>query len=410
MLEAGLDPQQLGEAHALRGRSMTRVLGSFTFQSAESDPVVEAVISLTPGDSAKLVKIEVEAGASRLIERFRALLGTYAANPDGETYRDQRAVEERAGQAWKALDRALEAAGAAPIPEDRRGRSLDAPTAQVLMQVYETNPGFRARDRVLFALQSPKTGRPVKNRLATWLVEQFPRFENRRHRGQIACALLDLAGPVQADGLAALIGEAGLGASRALLLEVLGKTKAPSAPRVLAGQLGGPLKIGALRGLRHLGAKAVEHAVAVQELLHDSQPEARRLARQALQRMGIDVEPPPAPVHLVKGKARPPGTLVEWSVNLDLDDLADALGVVGSTVDTGLGAQEVAEVTAIVESLRPDQTRTFKFPVSRAGRDSEVWVEVFMDDVNAPDLYVYAEADLAKRLTAAWGKSRFADH
>jgi hypothetical protein len=125
--------------------------------------------------------------------------------------------------------------------------------------------------------------------------------------------------------------------------------------------------------------------------------------------MGIDVEPPPAPVHVVKGKSRPPGTFVEWSVNLDVDDLADALVVLGSTVDTGLGALEVAEVIAVVESLRIDQTRTFKFPVSVVGRASEVWVGVFMDDVDAPDLYVHAEAELAKRMEAAWGKSRFAE-
>jgi hypothetical protein len=44
--------------------------------------------------------------------------------------------------------------------------------------------------------------------------------------------------------------------------------------------------------------------------------------------------------------------------------------------------------------MKPDQTKAFRFPVQAGGSDREVWIIIFMDDIDAPDLAIHASADI----------------
>jgi len=409
LLEAGLDPEQLPETHALYDSiQCDGAAGALLrFQSTEEEAVAVAAIKLAGGGGPKLVRIEATCGSEALAKRLAGLFGAYAGSQDGESYRDQHRIDDEDSLAWRAPERALIAAGCPPIPCDRRTRKLDSVAAAVLMNVYETSVAFRARERVLFLLQAPKTGNQVKDLLGRWLIDQFPRFENRRHRDQIGCALLDLVCPGHVDALARLIANESLGASRSVLCSVVGKTRTLSGAQVLATQLGGSLAAPALNGLAVLGPRAAGEASAVRAILSDSRPAVRRLAKRALQRMGLAVEPSPSISHLISGESSPPAQYVEWSVNLDIDDLADALGVVGSVTQGGFGTAGAAEIASVVEAMRVDEIRRFKFPVQFRGEPYEIWLSVFLDDNDSPDLWLAAHPDLVLEVETAWRKSRF---
>jgi hypothetical protein len=47
--------------------------------------------------------------------------------------------------------------------------------------------------------------------------------------------------------------------------------------------------------------------------------------------------------------------------------------------------------------MKPDQTKAFRFPVKAGGRDHEIWVVIFMDDIDAPDLAIHAGSDVIQR-------------
>lgn len=117
--------------------------------------------------------------------------------------------------------------------------------------------------------------------------------------------------------------------------------------------------------------------------------------------MGFEVASVPT-LHVVKGKAKPPAHLSEWSTSLDIEDLPLALAVVGSVMTSGFGPSEVAKVTEVVESMKVDQTRWFRSSVSFLGEASELWVGIFLDDVDAPDVYVMAVPSAVSALAAAW--------
>jgi hypothetical protein len=144
--------------------------------------------------------------------------------------------------------------------------------------------------------------------------------------------------------------------------------------------------------------KATRHAGAIRRCLRHADPDVRREANKALKKLGLADELPPPPVHLVKGRARIRKGLAEWSQNLDLDELRPTLAKLSQCVDKGFGPDEVAEVVGVVEAMRPEQTKTFCFPVGTGKKRRELWLSVFMDDVDSPDLAVYADGDVIARL------------
>jgi hypothetical protein len=45
-----------------------------------------------------------------------------------------------------------------------------------------------------------------------------------------------------------------------------------------------------------------------------------------------------------------------------------------------------------------EQTRAFRFKVKRSGKSEELWVTRFMDDIESPDVAIFASAEVIGRL------------
>lgn len=410
LLESGLDPEEsrrfFDMQHPKRPPNGP-VSGEFRFTPSEGLEEVCRVSLSTRSPPGKVVHVHVEVASEDVAARVRSVFHQYAATADGESYRDFGAISAAQAADVSRVDEALAAAGLDRLPEDRRQRRIDDRTGSVLTAAFAAG-GHHARLAVLFQMQAPRTTKPVKRMLGAWLLAEFPKFENRRHRGQIGAALLDLVCPEHGGALITLIQDERLRTSRSALCLPLAMSKAPRAPEVLAGLLGGELRTAALHGLAKLGKVAGPQAPAVERLVNDQDAEVRRLAKKVLVKLGAIAPTTARPVHLVKSKADgPPPGAVEWSVNLDATDLEEALGIIGSAFDEGMGPYEIAEVVAVADNLRVDQARRFRFPVRVQRRPTEVWLELFMDDEEAPDVYLFADPDVASRIDAAWRQSRF---
>jgi hypothetical protein len=143
---------------------------------------------------------------------------------------------------------------------------------------------------------------------------------------------------------------------------------------------------------------AEKHIPKIQKFLRHADSDVRRAAKKLLKKLGAPVEIPPPPVHLVKGKRHVPKGLEEWSANLDMDDLAPTLQKLAASVEEGFAQTETAEVMGVAEEMEPDQTKAFCFPIKTEGAKSELWIVIFMDDLNSPDLYIHANARILQSL------------
>jgi hypothetical protein len=100
-------------------------------------------------------------------------------------------------------------------------------------------------------------------------------------------------------------------------------------------------------------------------------------------------------------KAAIPTGLNEWSTNLDAPQLPTALRAVQKTVSTGFGTMEIAEVRAGADQLEPDETVRFRFPVKIGTDNYALWIEIFCDDEDAFDLYVFGDKTVIQALEKA---------
>ena len=93
-----------------------------------------------------------------------------------------------------------------------------------------------------------------------------------------------------------------------------------------------------------------------------------------------------------------PKGLEEWSCTVGMAELSRVLGTLSRFVEAGFGKPEIAEVRAAAYELEVDDTARFKFDATAGGKTVPVWIEVFMDDVNTPDLYIFSSKDLIAKL------------
>ena len=82
-----------------------------------------------------------------------------------------------------------------------------------------------------------------------------------------------------------------------------------------------------------------------------------------------------------------------------MNELVPTLNKLAKHVKSGFTGIEIAEIEGVAESMKPDQTRVFRFPVTFAGnKKSDLWIVIFMDDVDSPDLEVHGDAALIAKL------------
>jgi hypothetical protein len=88
----------------------------------------------------------------------------------------------------------------------------------------------------------------------------------------------------------------------------------------------------------------------------------------------------------------------ETSTNFDLEQVQPFLIQIAALVDSGFGPPEIDGLMKKAKKLKPDQSCCFTFPVVFDGIASPLRIRVFMDDVDAPDIYFYASRKLAGQI------------
>lgn len=90
--------------------------------------------------------------------------------------------------------------------------------------------------------------------------------------------------------------------------------------------------------------------------------------------------------------------LEEASMNFDLEDVEPFLVAVARRIDTGFSVEEAGRLATEIAALPVEGQTAHRYSVSFAGRDMELRIEAFMDDIEAPDLYLFAPAALARAI------------
>ena len=89
----------------------------------------------------------------------------------------------------------------------------------------------------------------------------------------------------------------------------------------------------------------------------------------------------------------------EVSFNLDMEDLQPLLTRFAANVD-GLGDAEIASIVRDVGRMKVDSTREWKFTVRHGALLTPLRIQVFLDDVDAPDVALWTSRELASKLDA----------
>src|ERR1051326_5664034 len=134
-----------------------------------------------------------------------------------------------------------------------------------------------------------------------------------------------------------------------------------------------------------------DQAIALPGVLHaDGILETRaKLKRQSAKKQGT-------PSHVT---AEPiPDGLKEWSSNLDGGDLPKGLRAIQKGVEGGFAKGEATEVRLAADDLSNDQDVRFKFDVKLRGRSTTLWLELFCDDGDAYDMYIFGIPELVDRI------------
>lgn len=256
---------------------------------------------------------------------------------------------------------------------------------------------FAQRHSIYWQFAHGKVSKADRAFVARWLFERLTIEKDPSTRSDIDTVFLnnrDLILPELADDAIRLIQNPRIGGGMNYYLT---KLKHPRAAELITAVMDqGNLAWISLRCLGDLKAKQYE--AQVRKYLRDPDSEIRQEAKRALKKMGCDVGKMPPPVHLVRNRKLLPKDFEEWSANLGFEELEPVMKTLASFIQDGFGATEIAEVLGVAEATKTEQTKAFRFPITANRRKSEVWIVFFMDDINSPDLEIYANAELIKKL------------
>ena len=93
-----------------------------------------------------------------------------------------------------------------------------------------------------------------------------------------------------------------------------------------------------------------------------------------------------------------PDDLKEWSSNLDGCDLPKVLRTIQKCVEAGFAKAEATEVRLAADDLSHDQDVRLKFEVKLRGTNTTLWLEIFCDDEDAYDMYLFGIPELVDRI------------
>ena len=302
----------------------------------------------------------------------------YSAERDG-----QALLQHEADSFWRSVEAVLAEHGHSWVTLRRHSLSERA-VEELLTLADDVSPQHRVLLANVFA--NGTAVRSQRARVAGWLLDLFEATRDNHDRAQIGLRIDENMVPEEVDRVMALTTRPEFADSRVGLLMALARTRHPKASDIIASLL--EEKHLALTGIDMLGKlRAVDHAAAIVPFLKHSQADVRRMARRTLARLGFPQAESPKPVHVVPNRTMP-HDLPDYSIALDMDDLEPHLATLAGAVDAGFGAPQIAEIMGVVDRLKIDATRTFRFDIVTQGEAAQLWLSVFLDDVDSPDLAI----------------------
>jgi hypothetical protein len=360
-------------------------------------PLSARVTILRDGGRVAPTELRIELADDSIWRKVREKMLRYSVENKGD-----RVMALEVKELDASIERTLRAAGVTGREVEDRIEDLPRCAQERLMRLYDEVEYFQ-RSRVMwpFWTRIPEADRVFVSR---WLIRCYESARDSDLRDHISMVFMNSKGldvPEIADEVIRLIHDRRMGEDRWGLCEILSRTKDRRAAEVIASVLGEGdiLTRVAVECLVKLRAR--QYVGAIQKFARHRDPDVRRAVTKALRTFGVAVAMPPPPVHLVKNRKFLPKGLEEWSANLDFENLEPALQKLATCVERGFGAEEIAEVIGVAEIMRPDQTKAFRFPITTKGKPGELWLVVFMDDIDSPDLEIHSSAEVIQNFESS---------
>jgi hypothetical protein len=99
--------------------------------------------------------------------------------------------------------------------------------------------------------------------------------------------------------------------------------------------------------------------------------------------------------------------LIEFSTNFESEMVRPFLERISPFFEAGFGPAQVEQVCQLVADLPHDQKKALEFKIRHAGKESAFRVQVFMDDISAPDIYFFSPDALTQKIRTEF--MRFAE-
>lgn len=365
----------------------TNVSCPYFFSDKPSHVVVSQI-----SDDRKCCRLRFKVDDETIGRKIRTYLTRYSYENEGRK-RSDREHKER----WRKIEAILGRDKLSYAKLGEPGVVLTRRAIEALTELCAKIPHPDKGDvRDLLTDQNvPKSERLI---VARWLITEFEQERDPFERDQLSLRIWENAVPQVADDLIRMLKDERFGESRSFFSLALAKTKDPRAADVIASVLRKPdMAYAGIQALAKLGA--TRHVHLIKEYLHNRDSDVRRVARKALKKLGVSVHHSPPPKHLVSTRMKIPRVLEEWSANLDMEALEPTLKKLPRLVQAGFRKAEISEIMAVAEEMEPDQTKAFRFPIKFQKKKTDLFVEIFMDDINAPDLAIYAPPSLVHQLT-----------
>ncbi|MEN8188435.1 MAG: hypothetical protein ABFS19_01215 [Thermodesulfobacteriota bacterium] len=94
----------------------------------------------------------------------------------------------------------------------------------------------------------------------------------------------------------------------------------------------------------------------------------------------------------------------ETSMNFDIENVKPFLSRLIRIVDSGINEQQVNMMYEFTQSVPVESQKEMSFKVKYKGQNISFRYSVFMDDIDAPDLYFFTSPDLAAEIESEMDK------
>ena len=353
-----------------------------------SEKPVSILVSLL-GEDRQRAHLRIDVDDPAIGKAIRDHLNRYSVENEG-----QRLEDREHKQLWQKIETVLRI-GKASYDKLQSGEAqLTRPVMEKLIELSaKTDRTRRHNIRDLFQYAA-KADREFAVR---WLLKEYENEPDPSERGDLSLRIWDTVVPAVAEDIIRLTTSTRPGPDCGLAM-ALAQTKHPRSAETIASVIHKKdMAWSCIQALAKL--KATQYVALIQEFLRDPDSEIRREAKKALKKLGFDATPAPPPKHLIQ-KGSIAARLEEWSSNLDMDAVEPLLQKVSGLVASGFGKTEIDEVLAVMEEMKPDQTRAFRFPVEFHKKKTDLYVVIFMDDIDAPDLEIHSHPELIKQFSA----------